>query len=66
MTRYFMVIALAGLALGARHFLTHPSRRNTPRTDPIRTWETEGGSVPVASNRTAAQIAPCEAPASAR
>lgn len=65
MSRYFTVIALVGVALGARHFLGHRSRRNAQRTDSIQTWESEGGAVPIASNRTAAQIAPYEAPSNA-
>lgn len=61
MSHDFTVIALAGLALGVRHILGYMSRKNAGQHDPIEAWEGEGGAVPVAANRTAAQVAPFEA-----
>ena len=55
------IIALVGLALGARSLLSYLSRKAAPRSDPLQTWENEGGAVPVAPNRTAAQTAPYDA-----
>jgi hypothetical protein len=52
--------ALAGLACGARHFLNFLSRKNKNRLAQKRLeiWEGEGGAVPVAKTRTAAQVSP--------
>jgi hypothetical protein len=52
--------ALAGLACGARHFFIFLKEREKNRIQEKRleTWEGEGGAVPVAATRTAAQIRP--------
>jgi len=52
--------ALAGVACGARHFLNFLSQKSKSRLAQKRLeiWEGEGGAVPVAKTRTAAQISP--------
>lgn len=58
MTQNAGLLALLGLAVGVG-FLFRQTRRDRARpADPIATWEDEGGAVPVASNRTAAQVPP--------
>ena len=56
--------AFAGLALGARHFrrflIEH--RKTRVQEKRLEIWEGEGGAVPVEPTRTAAQIAPRNAP----
>lgn len=56
--------AIAGFALGARHFARFLSehRKNRLQEKRLEVWEGEGGAVPVAATRTAAQIAPRHAP----
>ena len=52
--------AFAGLAAGVRHFLifmNHKSK-NRLREKKLEVWEGEGGAVPVAKTRTAAQVKP--------
>jgi hypothetical protein len=58
----FTLVALAGLALGVRHILGYLSDKAHRPSDPLQTWESEGGAVPVTPNRTAAQIGPHETP----
>jgi hypothetical protein len=52
--------ALGGLVAGARHFLIflrqHEKNRLTKKK--LEVWEGEGGAVPVAKTRTAAQVRP--------
>jgi hypothetical protein len=56
------LLALVGVSLGARHVFSYLARRRALRLakkpEPIQSWETEGGAVPVAPNRTAAQTTP--------
>jgi hypothetical protein len=54
------IAALAGLACGARHFVNFLSEKNKTRVAQKRLeiWEGEGGAVPVAKTKTAAQISP--------
>ncbi|HZN99858.1 MAG TPA: hypothetical protein VFB93_01550 [Burkholderiales bacterium] len=54
------VSALAGLAFGLRHFFMFLKEREKNRVQEKRLeiWEGEGGAVPVASTRTAAQVRP--------
>ena len=58
------VAAFAGFALGARHFrrflIEH--RKTRVQEKRLEIWEGEGGAVPVEPARTAAQIAPRNAP----
>jgi hypothetical protein len=60
MGRLLMVVALAGLAMGTRLALDHARVKRARRAqgEALTTWETEGGAVPVATNRTAAQVEP--------
>ena len=57
--------AFAGLAGGARHFLNFMNQKNKSRLQgkKLEVWEGEGGAVPVASTRTAAQVKPRKRPA---
>jgi hypothetical protein len=52
--------ALAGLVCGARHFFMFLKQREKNRIQQKRLaiWEAEGGAVPVAATRTAAQVRP--------
>jgi hypothetical protein len=52
--------ALGGLVCGARHFLNFLSENDKKRLarEKLQVWEGEGGAVPVARARTAAQISP--------
>jgi hypothetical protein len=60
MSRDATMIALIALALGAYHLLGYRARRyrRPGQPDPLQTWETEGGAVPVGRHRIAAQTAP--------
>lgn len=60
MRRGTTLLALLGLVLGVKHaFVTLRARRQGADVrGAIDTWETEGGAVPVAPHRTAAQITP--------
>jgi hypothetical protein len=58
----FTVIALIGLAFGVRDFIEFLGRRRSRDREALDSWETEGGAVPVAPNRTAAQVWPHQAP----
>ena len=52
--------ALAGVICGARHFLNFMNEKKKTRLTQkkLEVWEGEGGAVPVAMTRTAAQISP--------
>ena len=52
--------AFAGLACGARHFLNFMNQKSKNRVQDkkLEIWEGEGGAVPVAPTRTAAQVRP--------
>ena len=54
--------ALGGFAAGARHFLIFLRQREKNRVQGKRLeiWEGEGGAVPVAATRTAAQVRPAK------
>jgi hypothetical protein len=56
MRLHYAAIALVGFALGARRLFSLWNRRTARQPDPLQTWESEGGAVPVAPNRTAAQV----------
>jgi hypothetical protein len=60
MDRAITTVAFAALALGGRHLYRHLKNRkkNKLQQAKLETWEGEGGAVPVARDRTAAQIAP--------
>jgi hypothetical protein len=58
----FTLIALIGLAFGVRDFFEYLGRRRPSENEAIENWETEGGAVPVAPNRTAAEVWPHPAP----
>jgi hypothetical protein len=53
-------LALATLAIGGRHFYRYLNnkKKNRLQQHKLEVWEGEGGAVPVARHRTAAQIAP--------
>jgi len=55
--------ALAGVTCGARHFLIFLSqkKKNRLQKKKLEVWEGEGGAVPVARTRTAAQVRPKKA-----
>ena len=52
--------AFAGFACGARHFFIFLNEKNKNRLQEkkLDVWEGEGGAVPVAATRTAAQVRP--------
>jgi hypothetical protein len=52
--------AFAGLAYGARHFFIFlkEKEKNRIQEKRLEIWEGEGGAVPVAATRTAAQVRP--------
>ena len=52
--------AFAGLACGTRHFLNFMKQNSKHRLQEkkLEVWEGEGGAVPVANTRTAAQVPP--------
>jgi len=56
--------AFAGLACGTRHFLKFMNQKNKNRLQEkkLEVWEGEGGAVPVAKTRTAAQVRPRKRP----
>ena len=56
--------AFAGLAYGARHFLNFMNQKNKNRLQEkkLEIWEGEGGAVPVAQTKTAAQVRPKKRP----
>jgi hypothetical protein len=52
--------AIAGLACGLRHLFMFLNQREKNRIQEkkLEVWEGEGGAVPVAATRTAAQVRP--------
>ena len=60
MQRAILTVALATLLLGGRHFYRYLNSKKKSRLQKakLEVWEGEGGAVPVARGRTAAQIAP--------
>ena len=60
MRSIFTIAALAGFAFGIRHFTIFLNQREKNRVTEKRLeiWEGEGGAVPVAATRTAAQVRP--------
>ena len=60
MKTIFTFAALAGLGLGFRHFLIFlkEQEKNRVQEKRLEIWEGEGGAVPVAATRTAAQVTP--------
>ena len=60
MRTLFNAAAIAGFALGARHFarFLNEHRKNRLQEKRLEVWEGEGGAVPVAPTRTAAQVRP--------
>ena len=57
--------AFAGLYVGVRHFLNfmNHKNKNALQEKKLEIWEGEGGAVPVAKSRTAAQVKPRKRPA---
>ena len=57
--------AFAGLVVGVRHFLNfmNHKNKNALQEKKLEIWEGEGGAVPVAKSRTAAQVKPRKRPA---
>ena len=60
MERIFSALAIGALALGGRHAWRHMKSKRKARAQKARleVWEGEGGAVPVAPDRTAAQVTP--------
>jgi hypothetical protein len=60
MRSLFTLAAIAGFAVGARHFLKFlkEQEKNRVQKKRLEIWEGEGGAVPVAANQTAAQVRP--------
>jgi hypothetical protein len=60
MRSLFNFAAFAGLVYGARHFFIflNEHRKNRLQEKKLEVWEGEGGAVPVAATRTAAQVSP--------
>jgi hypothetical protein len=54
------IAAFAALAAGANHFYSYMNKKKKRRLQEkkLEVWEGEGGAVPVAPGRTAAQISP--------
>ena len=54
--------AFAGLICGARHFFIflNEHKKNKLQAKKLEVWEGEGGAVPVAATRTAAQVRPAK------
>ena len=63
MKSIFAFAALAGLAAGARHFFMFlkEQEKNRIQEKKLEVWEGEGGGVPVAATKTAAQVRPRKA-----
>lgn len=64
MNSILTLAAFGGLACGARHFLNFMNRKKKIRLQEkkLEVWEGEGGAVPVAKTRTAAQVKPRKRP----
>ena len=60
MKTFLTLAAIGGFAYGARHFFIFLNEREKNRIQKKRLeiWEGEGGAVPVAATRTAAQVSP--------
>lgn len=60
MVRECTLLALVGVVAGTRHVMQwRASRRDRMQApDPLESWEAEGGAVPVAPGRMAAQVSP--------
>jgi hypothetical protein len=60
MRMLFNLLALGGFAWGANDFYKYMSakRKLAGKPEKLQVWEGEGGAVPVAPTRTAAQTAP--------
>jgi hypothetical protein len=60
MERLFAALALGMLALGGRHCYSHMKNKKKDKLGrtKLEVWEDEGGAIPVAPDRTAAQVAP--------
>ena len=60
MQRIFTALAIGVLAFGGRHAYRQLKEKKKNRTPKARleVWEGEGGAVPVAPDRTAAQVSP--------
>jgi hypothetical protein len=60
MERLFTTLALGMLAVGGRHYYSHMKKKKKDQLNQakLEVWEGEGGAVPVAPDRTAAQVAP--------
>jgi hypothetical protein len=56
--------AFGALIAGARHFLNfmNQKKKNRLQEKKLEVWEGEGGAVPVAKSRTAAQVKPRKRP----
>ena len=56
--------AFGGFACGVRHFLNFMNikKKNRLQEKKLEVWEGEGGAVPVAKSRTAAQVKPKKRP----
>jgi hypothetical protein len=61
----FNLAAFAGLMYGARHFFIFLNEhgKNRLQEKKLEVWEGEGGAVPVAKTKTAAQVRPQKRPA---
>ena len=57
---FFTLGSIAGVVLGARHFLNYlnEQRKNRVTERRLEVWETEGGAVAVHRSRTAQHISP--------
>jgi hypothetical protein len=57
---FFTLGSIAGVVLGARHFLNYlnEQRKNRITGQRLEIWESEGGALPVHRSRTAQQISP--------
>lgn len=60
MRSLFTLAALGGLAYGLRHFFIflNEKSKNRLQEKKLEVWEGEGGAVPVAATKTAAQVRP--------
>jgi hypothetical protein len=60
MTKTLTALATAFLAFGGQHCYRYLKEKKKRKLDEkkVEVWEGEGGAVPVAPNRTAAQITP--------
>jgi hypothetical protein len=60
MRSLFSLAVIAGFGFGVRHFFIFLNEKNKNRLTEKRLeiWEGEGGAVPVAATRTAAQVRP--------